>query len=924
VAVNLQAKTATGTTGVENIENIIGGAGGDILTGNDGANTIYGGAGNDTISGGGGNDNLRGEDGSDTFIFAAGWGTDTITDSGAGNTLDFSAVSSNLTFTIHSDGSVSVNGGTNTLSHVANVSTLIGGKGENLYKFENGAEFDGTINGGSSGKNTLDYSLYTTGVTVDLGSGTATGTDGISNIQNVIGGSGNDVLAGGLGDNILRGGGGSDTYKFSNDWWTDTVIDSGAGVTDILDFSGVVDNDATKELVFTFHDDGTFTVTDHTNSLTPTVGIEKIIGGELDNRFVFENAASFAGIIQGGSTGKNTLDYSAYKTPVLVDLSTGTAKVGGFIGAADMVGLNADTPLAYLNNGSGVEKASITASTLVSALNNGSGIGVVAGNDLRITLEDGRNVDIDLDGVLTVQDLLDKINNADEALLAGLNALSNGIDVASYTGVIGNLTVSNLNGSTAATDLGLAGTVAGSTIYGKPFIDDLLITLRDGSTVSVKIGDAVTVGDVLAAINADSRLTASINAAANGIVITDSTATGSDIQVSGLLDCKAAINLGIQGPGAGGTLSGTAVMSPIVTMTFTNISDVTGGSGGDLLTGNDQVNNLVGGEGADTFRFKGVWGGDTLIDYGFEGVDVLDFSAVSSNLIFIFHRDGKVSVSDGTTIIKDSTTGVLSVSNGTNSLLNAEMLEKIIGGSGNNRFVFEDGAIFEGTIDGGAGGTNTLDFSDYTSAVAVDLGAGKATGTLGISHFKNVIGGAGNDVIAGDGEINELSGGAGNDILAGGGQNDILDGGAGDDIYVIVNGTQKIIEDTDEGFDTLAYNNYTVTTVGVVVDLGSHTVPGTTNDSNIENIESVLGTSESDTFTGTDGDDTFYFVNDWGVDTVDDYILEPGEVPTVDNDTLDFSAVTKAMTFTFTSGSVSVSRGGEYCHRHPDRIRGGR
>jgi hypothetical protein len=850
---------------------------------------------------------LVGSEKDDTFIFFSDWGTLSISDPGGTDTVDFSGVTADLTFTIKTDGTVSATDGLNTLNITGGMDKLSGGQGNNTFAFQNGASFAGEIDGGQGVTNTLDYSAYTTGITVNLKDKTAAGAGSINNIQNVIGGSGDDIITGGVGDNTLSGGGGSDTYKLSNDWWTDTVIDSGAGGIDTLDFSAVVENDATKELVFTFHDDGTITVTDHTNSLTPTVGIEKIIGGELDNRFVFENAASFAGIIQGGSAGKNILDYSAYKTPVLVDLSTGMAKVGGFIGTADMVGLTVNTPLAYLNNGSGVEKASITTDTLISALNNGSGIGLVEGNDLRITLEDGRDVDIDLDGVLTVQDLLDKINSADEALLAGLNSLSNGIDVASYTGVIGSLTVSNLNGSTAATDLGLAGTIAGSTIYGKPFIDDLLITLRDGSAVSVKIGDAVTVGDVIAAINAaDSRLTASINTAANGIVITDSTDTGSDMQVASLLGCTAAANLGIAGIGTGGSLSGTAVMSPIVTMTFTDISDVTGGSGGDLLTGSDQVNNLVGGEGADTYRFKGAWGGDTLIDYGFEGVDVLDFSAVSSNLIFIFHRDGKVSVSDGNTIAKDSTTGVLSVSNGTNSLLNAEMLEKIIGGSGNNRFVFEDGAIFDGALDGGAGGTNTLDYSDYTSAVAVDLGAGKATGTLGISQFKNVIGGSGNDIIVGDGQTNELSGGAGNDILAGGGQNDILTGGAGDDIYVIVNGTQSIVESADEGFDTLAYNNYAVSGVGIIVDLQNGLAPGTTGVSNIEN---VLGTSEDDTFTGTDSDDTFYFVNDWGVDTVDDYILGPGEEPTIDNDTLDFSAVTKAMTFTFTSGSVSVSQG---------------
>jgi acrosin len=76
------------------------------------------------------------------------------------------------------------------------------------------------LNGGS-GTNTLDYSQYVGDITVVLPLGTATGfTGGVSNIQNVTGSRGNDlivgdananVLVGGTGRNILIGGGGSDT-----------------------------------------------------------------------------------------------------------------------------------------------------------------------------------------------------------------------------------------------------------------------------------------------------------------------------------------------------------------------------------------------------------------------------------------------------------------------------------------------------------------------------------------------------------------------------------------------------------------------------------------------------------------------------------------------------------------------------------------
>ena len=59
---------------------------------------------------------------------------------------------------------------------------------------------------GGSGTNTLDYSGYVGPVVVDLPLGSATGfAGGISNIENVDGGIGNDILVGN-GGNVLTGG----------------------------------------------------------------------------------------------------------------------------------------------------------------------------------------------------------------------------------------------------------------------------------------------------------------------------------------------------------------------------------------------------------------------------------------------------------------------------------------------------------------------------------------------------------------------------------------------------------------------------------------------------------------------------------------------------------------------------------------------
>lgn len=67
------APAPTGTT-------LNGTSGADKLTGTLGADTISGGAGADTLTGGAGNDRLTGGTGADRFVFAPGFGHDTVTD----------------------------------------------------------------------------------------------------------------------------------------------------------------------------------------------------------------------------------------------------------------------------------------------------------------------------------------------------------------------------------------------------------------------------------------------------------------------------------------------------------------------------------------------------------------------------------------------------------------------------------------------------------------------------------------------------------------------------------------------------------------------------------------------------------------------------------------------------------------------------
>ncbi len=81
------------------------------------------------------------------------------------------------------------------------------------------------------------------------------------------------------------------------------------------------------------------------------------------------------------------------------------------------------------------------------------------------------------------------------------------------------------------------------------------------------------------------------------------------------------------------------------------------------------------------------------------------------------------------------------------------------------------------------GGTNTLDYSAYSTAVAVNLVTRTATDLAGFASFQDVTGGAGSNVLVGNGG-NVLTGGSGPNLLIAGATPSTLIGGSGNDILI--------------------------------------------------------------------------------------------------------------------------------------------
>jgi Ca2+-binding RTX toxin-like protein len=126
-----------------------------------------------------------------------------------------------------------------------------------------------------------------------------------------------------------------------------------------------------------------------------------------------------------------------------------------------------------------------------------------------------------------------------------------------------------------------------------------------------------------------------------------------------------------------------------------------------------------------------------------------------------------------------------------------------------------------------------------SNALTISLGATSGNKAFAGSHtvnwdlantsIENVIGGAGNDIIVGTTDVNNLQGGLGNDWLDGGAGNDVLRGGAGDDTYVVDSATDSITELLGEGNDKVRSTvSYSLTSYVERLDLlGTGDINGT-------------------------------------------------------------------------------------------------
>ena len=196
--------TRDGRDILKGIENVNGGGGNDVITGNRSANTLNGGAGKDTLNGGLGDDTLDGGLGNDRLI--GGAGNDTAAFSSRANRINLNKIKRQNT-----------RDGRDILKGIENVN---GGGGNDVITGNRSAN---TLTGGS-GKDTLNGSAGADVLYGGLGD------------DRLIGGSGADILYGGKGKDILDGGAGNDIFQ----------VNKGYGKALIINFDS--DNDSIELL----------------------------------------------------------------------------------------------------------------------------------------------------------------------------------------------------------------------------------------------------------------------------------------------------------------------------------------------------------------------------------------------------------------------------------------------------------------------------------------------------------------------------------------------------------------------------------------------------------------------------------------------------------------------------------------------------
>jgi Ca2+-binding RTX toxin-like protein len=725
VIVDLLAGTAQGGDAdgdtLNTIENLLGTAFADSITGDTSDNRLDGGAGDDWIRGGVGADLLIGGAGVDTADYGNATAGVVFDATGAGMGGDAAGDRlQSIEIVVGSQfGDVLAAGvGVLALYGAAGNDTLNGSAGDDLLVGGAGSD---SLSGGA-GIDTADYSDSASAVLIDLGANLGSGGDAegdsFRGIERLVGSQFVDSLRGDESDNILIGGSGADSLFGGGGFDTiDYSISGSAVVVDLL--AGVGSGGDAHGDVFAQID--AVIGSAFADNLTGDNGDNRLVGGAGADRIV-------------GGAGRDLADYGTSAVAVRIDLSTGLGTGGDATG---------DTLYGIEDVTGSAEDDTLTGDAGANVLSGGAGNDIIdggAGDDLMIGGAGDDRYTVDSLSDVVVEDLgngSDRINTTLSSYVLGSNLetlIYTGTDsftgygnelTNSFVGSVGSETFFGLDGDdrffgSAGADTFYGGAGANSADYSK---SKTSITINLHTNVNRK-GDAE--GDVL-----------------YDVKFVSGSDAGDDIT----------------GSHSGETLYGRG--------------------GNDLLYGLDGDDTLDGGAGAD--RMEGGNGNDTYV-VDVIGDQVIEAAGGGKDLVRTTLATYTLGDNlDG--LAHTGTRAFTGVGNALdNEMFGGAAGDTLIGGDGNDILMGRGGADL---LDGGEGSdtaTYANSTTGVTASLLIGMGyAGEAQGDR-YASIENLLGSSRDDQLTGDDQANRLDGGAGADRLHGGDGDDTIVGGAGNDL----------------------------------------------------------------------------------------------------------------------------------------------
>ncbi|TBA19916.1 hypothetical protein ELH66_02225 [Rhizobium ruizarguesonis] len=901
---NLVLRSNGNSTGTGNsLDNMItSGTGNDTLSGGAGNDTLDGGRGADSLTGGTGNDIYVVYDVGDTIIENADEGIDTVQTYLTGYTLSanvenltyhgpwafgFVGTGNNLDNVITGGGAtdtLSGGAGNDTLDGWTGADTLIGGTGNDTYVIDNAD--DRVTEAANGGIDTVRTTLaaYTLGSDVEnlTYSGTAAFTGTGNSLANTIkGAAGADTLDGKAGADILIGGAGNDIYIVDD--LSDVVTEGLNEGTDLIKALSSYALTANVENL-TFIGTGDFSGTGNSlaNAITGGAGNDLLDGGAGNDTL-------------SGGAGNDIYVVDSASDVINEQVSAGTDEIRTALAAYSIAALVNVENLTYSGSASFTGTGNALANTITGGagndtLNGGTGAdGLIggAGDDAYIVDNAGDSVTEDVDaGSDTVRTTL-----ASYTLAANVENLTY-IGTVAFTGT-GNDLANTIRGAAGADTLD-GGTGADSLIGGAGndtyIVDDLADVVTEGlneGTDLIKTALSIyTLGN-----NVENLLytgSASFTGTGNALVNTITGGAGNDLLDGGAgndtLDggagndtyvvdsasdvIKEAVGAGTDEIRTALAAYSIAALVNVENLTYTgsanftgtgNVLDntITGGIGNDTLNGGGGADTLIGGAGDDTYIVDHA--GDIVTEAADAGTDTVRTTLASytlgsdvENLTYI----GTVAfVGTGNSLDNTITGGaaidMLSGGAGNDVLNGGASADTLIGGAGHDTYIVDNAGDI--VTEAANAGTDTVRTTLAAHTLAANVENLTYIGTAAFTGIGNLL----DNVIIGGVAADKLMGAGGNDTLIGGGGADTMSGGTGDDIYVVDIATDLVIENVNEGTDTVqtalaAYSIAALVNVENLTYTGSASFTGTGNAL----ANTITGGTGNDMLNGAAGADT--------------------------------------------------------------------